>query len=49
MQKLHRETHIDTDEARGGSTPNVVRWVLGSSLVLAVAAMSAVWIIPTIT
>ena len=48
MQKMGKETHIETNEARGGSTPNVVRWVLAASLVLAVGAMSAVWIIPAL-
>ena len=38
------QIHLDGDEARGGSTPNVVRYVLLTSLGLAVLAMSAVWI-----
>ena len=46
MEKQGNEVHVDTDEARGGSTPNVVRWVLAISLLLAVVAMSAIWIIP---
>jgi len=43
------QPHIDTEDARAGSTPHVVRWVLGISLTLAVVAMSVVWIIPALT
>lgn len=49
MERRGDEVHIETNEARGGSTPHVVRWVLAISLTLAVIAMSAVWIIPAIT
>ncbi len=49
MEREGDEVHVDTDEARGGSTPHVVRWVLAISLTLAVIAMSAVWIVPAIT
>lgn len=48
MERQGDEVHIETNDARGGSTPHVVRWVLGISLGLAVVAMSAVWIIPTV-
>ena len=41
--------HISTDDARGGSTPHIVRYILGVSLFLAAAAMSLVWIIPALT
>ena len=44
MQKFGDEVHIETDEARGGSTPHVVRYVLLISLFLAIFAMSAIWI-----
>ena len=37
------EVHVDTDEARGGSTPHVVRWMLGISLVAAIVLLSAIW------
>lgn len=45
MHREGEEVHIETDEARGGATPNIVRYVLAISLVLALAAMSAVWIV----
>jgi hypothetical protein len=41
--------HISTDDVRGGSTPHIVRYVLGFGLVLAILAMSAAWIIPALT
>ncbi|CAM5313560.1 hypothetical protein ACFSUK_10885 [Sphingobium scionense] len=33
------EQHISTQDARSGTTPHVVRYVLGISLALAVIAM----------
>ncbi|WP_395391672.1 hypothetical protein WBP07_13255 [Novosphingobium sp. BL-8A] len=44
MQRFGEEVHLDDDEARSGSTPHVVRWVLMFGLMLAILAMSAVWI-----
>jgi hypothetical protein len=44
MERQGDEVHIETDEARGGSTPHIVRYVLVISLVLAVAALSLIWI-----
>lgn len=44
MQRYGDEVHLNEDEARGGSTPHIVRYVLGASLLLAILAMSAVWI-----
>lgn len=44
MWRIGEEIHLDADEARGGTTLNVVRYVLLTSLVLAVLAMSAIWI-----
>jgi len=40
--------HISTEDVRAGSTPHIVRYVLAFSLLLAVLAMSAVWIIPAV-
>ncbi|MFB0873439.1 MULTISPECIES: hypothetical protein [unclassified Sphingobium] len=34
-----QEQHVSTEEARAGSTPHIVRYVLGVSLALAVIAM----------
>lgn len=48
MTELRRETHVDAEQARAGETSNVVRWVLGISLTLAVIAMTAAWLLPTL-
>lgn len=37
-----QEQHITTEEARAGSTPHIVRYVLGISLLLAIIVMLAV-------
>ncbi|MHA6765977.1 hypothetical protein [Sphingobium ummariense] len=34
-----QEQHVTTDEARAGSTPHIMRYVLAISLALAVVAM----------
>ncbi len=44
MERHGDEVHIETDEARGGSTPHIVRYVLVISLFLAIAALSLIWI-----
>lgn len=43
MERHGEEVHIATDEARGGSSENVVRWVLGFSLLGAILLLSAIW------
>ena len=40
--------HIEDDDARAASTPGVMRYVLAISLLLAIIAMSAIWIIPAL-
>jgi hypothetical protein len=42
------EVHIEDDDARAASTPGILRYILGISLVLAVVAMSLIWIIPAL-
>ena len=44
MERQGDEVHIETNEARGGSTPHIVRYVLIISLLLAVGALSLIWI-----
>lgn len=44
MERQGQETHITTDEARGGQGLNVVRWILAISLFLAVAALTIIWV-----
>ncbi|HZV19146.1 MAG TPA: hypothetical protein VFF84_10700 [Sphingobium sp.] len=36
---MEQEIHKSTDDARGGSTPHIVRYVLTVSLALALLAM----------
>ena len=49
MENRDGEIHMETDEARGASTPGIVRWVLGIGLLLAIIGMSLAWIIPAAT
>jgi len=44
MERQGEEIHIPTEEARSGETSNVVRYVLSIGLLLAILALSAVWI-----
>lgn len=44
MERHGDQVEVTTDEARGGSTPNIVRYVLLISLFLAAAAMTIVWV-----
>lgn len=38
------QVHVSEEEASGGSKEGVVRWVLIFGLLLAIAALSAIWI-----
>ncbi|HEY1125902.1 MAG TPA: hypothetical protein VGE65_09730 [Sphingobium sp.] len=38
------EIHKSTDDARAGSTPHIVRYVLGISLLLAIGALTTIWV-----
>ncbi len=42
--KRGEEIRLETDEARAGSTPHIVRYVLFFSLTLAIVAMTVVWV-----
>ncbi len=44
MERKGDEVHVETDEARGASSPNIVRWVLLVSLLAAIALLSIIWI-----
>jgi hypothetical protein len=37
--------HLDTDKARAGTTPGVVRWMLTISLSLVILGMALIWIL----
>lgn len=38
-----KEVHIEDDDARAASSPGILRYILGISLLLAILAMSAAW------
>lgn len=44
MERHGDEVHISTVEASGGSTPHIVRYILLISLILAILALSVIWI-----
>jgi hypothetical protein len=44
MRNDNGEVHAETDEARGGSTPHIVRWILVISTLAAIVLLSAIWI-----
>ena len=44
MRREGEEIHVSEEEASGGTQPHIVRYVLAASLLLAVVAMSAIWI-----
>jgi len=45
MRQDGDQIHVDVDEARAASTPNVTRWVLSISLLAVIILLSAIWII----
>jgi hypothetical protein len=49
MERHGEEVQLDEDEARGGSTPHIVRYVLFFSLLMAIVALSAIWITGAVT
>lgn len=48
MSDQDEAIHIEDDDARGAHMTGAMRWVLGFSLLFAIVAMSAVWIIPAL-
>lgn len=44
MHTEGQEVHVSEEEASGGSKEGVVRWVLVIGLILAIGALSAIWI-----
>lgn len=49
MEVRENEVHVTTDEARSGSTPHIVRYVLFFSLLLAIAALTLIWVTGALT
>ena len=48
MPDDEEELHYNEEQVTGARQEHVVRWVLGVSLLLVVAALSAIWIIASI-
>lgn len=44
MERDGEKVRLSAEEARGGSTPHVVRYMLAIGLLLAIVALSAIWI-----
>lgn len=44
MERIGKEMHLHTDEARSGETPHILRYILLFSLLMVIAAMSIIWI-----
>jgi hypothetical protein len=42
MERQGDEVHVNTSEARGGSTPHIVRYILAISLLLVVVAFAII-------
>ncbi len=49
MPDPRRKVHIEEDDAKAGSNEGVVRWVLGISLLLAIVAMTVIWVTGALT
>jgi hypothetical protein len=49
MKIIDNHIEVNEEEASGGIKEQGVRYVLVVSLLLAIAAMSAMWIIPSVT
>ncbi len=48
MSEENEAIHIEDDDARAAHTTGYMRYVLGIGLLLAIIAMSAVWIFPAL-
>jgi hypothetical protein len=49
MERQGDEVHVSQEEASGGAQAHIVRYILGVSLVLVVALLSAIWIVGSVT
>jgi hypothetical protein len=45
MNETDKPIHVDAQDARSGTTPHIVRYVLGISMALAIVAMLVIWAI----
>jgi hypothetical protein len=49
MKRNGDQVELNTEEASGGTTPHIVRYILAISLFLAILSLSAVWITGAVT
>ena len=42
MANDNEQVHLSTDEARGGATPGMTRYILGASLILIILIFAAI-------
>lgn len=49
MEDKDGRIHIEDDDARAAVSNTGMRWVLGIGLLLAIIAMTLVWIVPALT
>tara|TARA_R100001132_G_C3185261_1_gene39849 strand:- start:19 stop:342 length:324 start_codon:yes stop_codon:yes gene_type:complete len=49
VEQNNTEIRSDEERVSGGSKEGVVRWVLGFGLLLAIVALSVIWIVPALT
>ena len=45
MADPNEQIHVNTTEARGGTTPGMTRYILAASLLLIIVAFFAVWLL----
>jgi hypothetical protein len=43
MAPNDKPIHVESEDARAGSTPHIVRYVLAISMILAVIALGVIW------
>ena len=49
MERHGDEAHVTTNEARGGETPHIMRYILVISLLLAIGALTLIWVTGALT
>ncbi len=49
MKRNGDQVELTTEEASGGTSPHIVRYILLISLTLAIVALSAIWITGALT
>lgn len=49
MERRGDEVRLSSEEASGGTQPKVLRYMLAGSLLLAIVALSAIWIAGALT